>query len=292
VFDEGSIVLKRISLSKFGSNRKAAHKRRLLFDKLYLMAEFNPKNEGYGCVITTIANLAHKTPILTQNEARRGIDWLHENSFIHRERSSKYCNNGYLIKINHYEKLNKIKVLGNANQLTTNCQPTDNQLTSITIEYIKENNNSEKPTANQLPTNCNGNDNTYNQRKERKERNIDIHSGNTPEVVFDSTPKKTRKKSELPEWVTNLYISKLADHFNQTIEKVGSADTKKLNELFKVVPDESRMSQLFTYYFTLQDDFCKPKGYPLALLVKNQATFFRAMSIIQPQQGKLRKATV
>ena len=121
-----------------------------------------------------------------------------------------------------------------------------------------------------------------------KVKDIVADTASTP----PSKPKKTRKKSELPEWVTKLYLSKLAEHCNQTLDKVDSADTKKLTELFKVVSDESRMSQLFTYYFTLQDDFCKPKGYPLALLVKNQATFFRAMSVITPQQGKLRKATV
>lgn len=270
MFDEGSIVLKRISLSKFGDKRLTAAKRRLLFDKLYLMAEFNPNNDGYGCVITTMSKIENKAMFLTYNEIRKGLDWLHDNGFIHRERASRYCNNGYFIKINHYEKLNKLK----NNQSTTKEQPKNNQSTSVTDENETDNTEFENQRTTKAQPTGQPKHNTYNQRKERNNKN------------------NTKKKIELPEWVSNLYISKLAHHFNQSLEKVSTPDFKKLKELFKAVPDEEKMSKLFDYYFTLQDDFYKKRGYPLALLVKNQDTFFRAMTIITPQQGKLRKATV
>lgn len=110
--------------------------------------------------------------------------------------------------------------------------------------------------------------------------NVEILNNNKGSAEGETPSAKTRQrkpKSEMPTWVASIYMSKLAEHFNQTIEKVDSGDKKQLEKLFKAVTDEEKMSKLFTYYFTLKDDYYLSRGFPLGLLVKNQATFFRAI---------------
>lgn len=285
MFEEGSIVLKRISLSKFGGNRILAFKRRLVFDKLYLLADYKTDSDRYGCVRVTIAYLQKKMPLFSAEEIKGAITALIELGFIHRERASKFNNAGYLIKINDYENLTKFYP-----QANTERRPNVDLTETERRPNVTHGNKSEKEHLKITETERRPNvDLTETESIHNVITNNVITNNNTPitpEVVLDSKPKKTRKKSELPGWVTKLYLSKLAEHFNQTLDKVGTADTKKLTELFKVVSDESRMSQLFAYYFTLQDDFYKKKGYPLAILVKNQTTFFRAMNVTSHTQQK------
>lgn len=232
----------------------------MLFDKLYLMAEFNPNNDGYGCVVTTMPNIAHKVQLLTFDEVRNGLDWLHDHNFIHRERSSKYKNSGYLIKINHYEKLNKLKVTGTTSQLPVTDQSTTSQLPVITGEYKKENDDVKISTTNQLPIDLNGTTSTINQRKEHKERKLK----NSPKgegVDADATPpKKTRKESKpkIPSKTNAAYLAykdAIKERHGIELSPQGGADVRSI--LSKLIDEygEEKAVTIVKAYVNIKDNF-------------------------------------
>jgi hypothetical protein len=200
--------------------------------------------------------------LMSESYVRKILRELQEEKLIHKQEAEKDTRNGNLITICNYDEVCKLVVRGE-------CEvPPEIERGQHTDLYSNISSSCEVPTAHGLKE-C---EVSYIVRntKEDKEDNIS-------ETIVSSTPKKTRKKSEIPEWVAKLYLSKLAEHCNQTLEKVNSGDKKQLEKLFKAVTDEEKMSKLFTYYFTLKDDYYLSRGFPLGLLVKNQDTFFRAI---------------
>ena len=257
MFDEGSIVLKRISLSKFGRDRIHAEICRYLFDKLYLLAEFNPHNDGYGCVKITTSKLEKKASLLTRQNIRTALKTLDKMGLIHIERASKFNNAGYLIKIIQYENLNKL-----ANQQLTTDQPTTNQqLTNVTQCYeskieLFENTANQQLTNDQPTTNQ-----SINQRKNVRTKKRNIISGeDTPEVVSDTKPKKTRKESKpkIPSKTTAAYLAykdAIKERHGIELSPQGGADVRSI--LSKLIDEygEEKAVTIVKAYVNIKDNF-------------------------------------
>lgn len=143
----GYVKLPRIRKGQFSPNEEVDMNCRLVYDKLYLHANFtHNKKSGLlkGQVVMTVAEIAKSCYFITENNVITCLDKLVEKGVILKERFSRYRNKGYKITILNYYSLKLSTACGTPEQLPNVLPNTEVDLTSCNNENILtlENDNS------------------------------------------------------------------------------------------------------------------------------------------------------